>query len=182
MTNIDLPRSRKDALGLGINRYFTGNPCARGHICERKVHDHECIECGKIKFKKYRITHSEKRKKYKQQWAKKNRKKIGEYNRRKYRENPEFYNIVGRNRRAIKSKADGRHNAEDIKNIKKLQNNKCAACNKRIKKKYHVDHIYPLSKGGSNWPSNLQILCQFCNISKHAKDPIKWAQENGRLL
>ncbi|MFZ4434739.1 MAG: HNH endonuclease, partial [Microthrixaceae bacterium] len=33
----------------------------------------------------------------------------------------------------------------------------------------HVDHVYPWSKGGTNELSNLQLLCQRCNLSKGAK-------------
>jgi hypothetical protein len=33
----------------------------------------------------------------------------------------------------------------------------------------HVDHKYPWSKGGTNQLSNLQLLCQRCNLSKGAK-------------
>jgi hypothetical protein len=37
--------SRRDALLLGLKRYFTGVPCGRGHVCERRVKDCECVEC-----------------------------------------------------------------------------------------------------------------------------------------
>jgi 5-methylcytosine-specific restriction endonuclease McrA len=39
-----------------------------------------------------------------------------------------------------------------------------------------------LSRGGSNDISNIELLCERCNLRKHAKDPIDWAQENGLLV
>ena len=30
----------------------------------------------------------------------------------------------------------------------------------------HIDHIYPRSAGGSDHPSNLQVLCAPCNLAK----------------
>ena len=33
----------------------------------------------------------------------------------------------------------------------------------------HVDHIQPISKGGTSDFSNLQLAHAFCNVSKHAK-------------
>jgi hypothetical protein len=40
--------SRETALQLGLKRYFTGVPCMRGHICERRAIGRDCVECGRL--------------------------------------------------------------------------------------------------------------------------------------
>lgn len=100
--------------------------------------------------------------------------------------NPEKCADYDRNRRARETGAEGRHTADDVARIFEKQRGLCANCHAKLfksgKQKFHVDHIIPLARGGSNWPSNLQCLCPTCNTSKHAKDPIEWAQQNGRLI
>jgi len=46
---------------------------------------------------------------------------------------------------------------------------------------YHVDHYYPLSKGGEHRITNLVIACPTCNVRKNAKDPHEFAASIGRL-
>lgn len=100
--------------------------------------------------------------------------------------NPAAFAARCRNRRAMKRAAEGTHTAEDIKAIFESQRGLCATCNKKLfksgAKTFHVDHIQPLSKGGSNDKYNLQCLCQKCNTSKGAKNPEDWAAQNGRLI
>lgn len=104
-------------------------------------------------------------------------------NARAYRlANPEAVLATGRNRRAREKAAEGSHTAADIRRIYALQKGRCACCGVSVGKKYHVDHIIPLIKGGSNWPSNLQIACPMCNVKKRDKDPVTFMQSLGRLL
>lgn len=63
----------------------------------------------------------------------------------------------------------------------RMQENRCAACKKKLNR-YHVDHIIPIAKGGQHERSNVQILCPTCNSRKSAKDPIRFMQEMGFLL
>lgn len=85
---------------------------------------------------------------------------------------------IAQSRRA----AAGSYTALDVKRIRASQKNKCAHCRRSLVDGYHIDHITPLKLGGSNDATNIQLLCPPCNLSKGAKDPIKFAQEAGRLL
>jgi 5-methylcytosine-specific restriction endonuclease McrA len=100
--------------------------------------------------------------------------------------NPDVVAAGNRKRKAMKKGATGTHTACDVMSIFDGQRGLCANCKKKLfrsgAKKFHVDHVMPLAKGGSNDKYNLQLLCPSCNLSKHSKDPIDWAQENGRLL
>lgn len=104
------------------------------------------------------------------------------YARRYYREKPNI-TAAGHKRRALKRGSIGSHSAADLLTILKSQNGKCAYCRLSLsKRKKHVDHIIPLSCGGSNDRTNIQYLCAPCNLTKGAKDPILFAQGLGRLL
>ena len=63
-----------------------------------------------------------------------------------------------------------------------LQQGKCACCGYKLGQNYHLDHIVPISKGGSNTDDNVQLLRDVCNMSKSAKDPIEYMQSKGYLL
>lgn len=78
--------------------------------------------------------------------------------------------------------AEGTYDAQDVRRIGDLQNWKCHWCGKPTKQSFHVDHIEPLSKGGSNWPNNLCVACPSCNRQKSATDPLEFARRLGRLV
>lgn len=45
---------RKTALDLGLTTYFTGKACLKGHITARRVGCGSCIECRRIRTKRWR--------------------------------------------------------------------------------------------------------------------------------
>lgn len=203
--------SRKEAIERGLKHYFTGVPCKHGHVCERAVSGN-CVLCNSDRSKKWQDNNRERLNENQREWRQKNLAKVREQQRKKnhkwYRNNREYFidyyqdnkdRIRTRNRawfqnnpqkrssyeatrRAREQGALGEYTNHDIENLMHMQRAMCAECRKGINTGYHVDHIMPLSKGGSNYPHNLQLLCPSCNCSKHAKDPVDWAQQNGRLL
>jgi len=134
----------------------------------------------------YRKRNIDARRCLEKKWQKENVELIKEINKvasTLYRKNnPEKRKAAVQNCMANRKMAEGRYVAADVIRILKGQKMKCAACSVCLKKGYHMDHIFPLSKGGTNWPDNLQALCAACNLSKSAKDPYVWASENGRLF
>lgn len=50
-----------------------------------------------------------------------------------------------------------------------IQNSNCSICGCKEKSKLQIDHIIPVSKGGSDGLDNLQVLCYKCNYKKKDK-------------
>lgn len=95
--------------------------------------------------------------------------------------NPEKTAVDRSARRARLRNASGSISVKEIRAIAKLQKNRCAACNDKIDKARHVDHIVPLAKNGSNDKTNIQLLCPRCNMQKGAKDPLDFMRSRGFL-
>lgn len=89
-------------------------------------------------------------------------------------------------RRAKKAASDGSYTEQEITDLFIKQGGKCHTCKCKIgksgKSKYHVDHIQPLSRGGSNSIDNIGLACQKCNLQKRATDPFEWANKHGLLF
>lgn len=79
------------------------------------------------------------------------------------------YKAKEHTKRARRLGAPGRFKGWQVIDLLEYQGARCARCNADVRSSYAIDHVIPLSKGGTNWPSNLQILCVPCNGSKGAK-------------
>lgn len=49
--------------------------------------------------------------------------------------------------------------------------NRCVECGEKDKGQLTLDHIIPVSKGGSSRDENLQTMCRRCNVAKGNKLP-----------
>src|SRR6516225_10288432 len=73
---------RNEASALGLKRFFTGNPCKRGHVAERDVDSRECMECSRERGRKRRAADPEGYREYGRKWRAANPEKAREYQRR----------------------------------------------------------------------------------------------------
>lgn len=82
-------------------------------------------------------------------------------------------------RQALIKANGGRHSKRDIERQYCSQKGKCWHCGKPLNNKFHVDHLIPLSRGGTDFSNNIVCSCSECNLSKNNKLCSEW---NGRLF
>lgn len=190
-----LPRTRKEALAIGVKHYFTGEPCKKGHIAVRRTKG-DCLSCQREREKARYLTERDKKREMDRvrhaanrengqarcrAWYAANRDKSLARNRAWRSANADKLRVYNHARNAMKRNAEGKHTASDIDLIRRAQKDRCGYCKENLRGGGQVDHIIALSKGGSDWPRNLQILCAPCNQSKNARDPITFAHDLGLL-
>jgi 5-methylcytosine-specific restriction endonuclease McrA len=120
---------------------------------------------------------------YLKEWRKNNPERARYLGQRWMLENPDkarAFRKASKARRAARLRqAGGTITRHDVLLMFKSQKAKCWYCQCDISGGYHLEHRIPLSRGGSNDPSNVVLACADCNLSKGAKLPHEW---NGRLL
>ena len=142
---------------------------------------------NKDRERQYAIEHQGRKRELERNRKRANPSRYAEAARNQRAKKPEKYRAAGRiaahRRRVRRVGAEGNHTTADVAAIREKQKNRCAICRVDLRKvKAHEDHIIPISKGGSNWPSNIQLLCQTCNCRKSNKLPEQFARECGLLL
>lgn len=197
LRNAKPPHPRQVAIAAGASLYFTGVPCRKGHVAERYVCNKKCRVCFAEKMSRRYQQNKDAIKQRNRDWyaqsREERRRRAKAYTSRHREENaarvaawrranPEHARALRWKRKAIAKRAEGSHTGREISDLLVSQHGKCIGCLRSIRSGFHVDHIQPLSKGGSNWISNIQLLCARCNIEKSAADPVVWAQRKGRLL
>ena len=121
-----------------------------------------------------------------------------DYKRAYYRANPDFRARISEQRaspdgRKYQNEYNRRRRARKVNQLgiitdyvrAKLDTIKrCGVCYERFSKSNpkHIDHVMPIARGGLHDNGNLQVLCRSCNSSKHARDPVEFAREHGRLF
>lgn len=114
-------------------------------------------------------------------WVSSNKQKLYEYGVKYRSENRNKLNVHQQNRRA-KLSTSGNLSKDLPERLFVLQHGRCACCGEPLGSDYHLDHIMPLSLGGTNTNDNIQLLRKQCNLRKRAKHPVEFMQSRGFLL
>ncbi len=108
--------------GVTAKRYFTGEPCSRGHVAERWVSTRTCVECGRMASRKWRRAHPQTARSWERRW----------------RANNQEYQVE---RDALRKYG---LSAEDHKQMISQQRGRCLIC--REEKKLEIDHCHDTGK------------------------------------
>lgn len=120
-----------------------------------------------------------KHRRHNQRYYVRHQAKINAYHRQYREQNPEKEKAKSQRRRAREQNAAGVHTAADIRECYMEQAGRCAYCGMPVYDDYHVDHIIPLARGGTNWPENICIACPNCNLEKGDKTLAEWFSLRG---
>ncbi|MBF0784043.1 hypothetical protein E4T80_00925 [Muribacter muris] len=107
-------------------------------------------------------------------------------NTRKYdRANPD--NALERRMRREKAiqKTGGHYTNSDILEIKRKLNNQCRFCGVDLDNSLHIEHLTPVSRGGSSNKNNLTLSCYKCNMEKTNKtldEYLEWRKERNLFI
>lgn len=150
-----LPKTKQAAVAAGLNRYFTGKPCVRGHVAQRSTYKANCVVCHDLAIKAWGLKNKE-------------RKKIVQ---KEYRRRSRVYIRSWHELRRKSLKRDAL----------KAYGNKCACCYEQVPEFLTIDHI---DGGGRihrkqigsatyqwlkkhNYPPGFRVLCFGCNFAFH---------------
>lgn len=151
------PSSRSEALGLGIAKYFTGIPCANGHMEVRNAKSGHCMECDR-KRQAFRLANDSSYRNLhrKQTLAYKLRVLSDPVRRRQIREREKELQNASAARKAKKSTADQIRNQRDEVKSRRRELQKVA-----YQEKYanDADHIAARKLRGAEWARKNKDRC-----------------------
>lgn len=124
-------------------------------------------EMNRIRSLKWRLKNPGETTSRVREWRKNNPEEAKVNRRRWAKENPIKDKVSKTNYAARQKGVIGEFTFAEWELLLKQYGNICPRCKKECQN-FTVDHIIPISKGGSNFIENIQPLCRSCNSSKKA--------------
>lgn len=169
-----------------------------------------CLDCIRELSRLYRVSNKEKCRLSSKNWTKKNIKKVKEKNLKRYylkseeiRKKCADYRKLNHERRLEIERSSRLRNKEKNrpsknarqgirnrklantpylileKELRKIYNSPCFMCG--CEENQSLDHIIPISRGGSHSVGNIMTLCKNCNASKNARTITEWKHSKDML-
>jgi len=129
-----------------------------------RVYYEEHTALAKRRATEWRLSHPERRRRNNRRWAHRNPDKAAASAARYRQDHPREYAVYAQKRRARKREAEGGFSGSEWKELCRAVGERCVACGER--RRLTIDHIEPLSIGGTNSIENIQPLCGRCNSAK----------------
>lgn len=179
---IDWARNNPEKARAKDRRRYANNPRRKAHCAAwKKANPERAKQADRI----YAAKNAERIAARKREWILANADRIRAQKQRAYalnkdrvlaacrewrRNNPLKARAAKLARRSREASADGSTytKAHHIAARWEMFGGKCWICGKPATT---TDHVIPLSRGGSHWPSNLRPACLSCNSSKQSKKP-----------
>ena len=161
-------------------KWHAENPGWRAEYLRKWRRDNP--EKDAIYTKRWIEKNEDRRKEYVKRWNEENRERINFLQRERSKKNRDKQRVYENNRYERIKSSPGKLSSDIVNKLMKLQRGKCPCCGEPLGDDYHIDHIIPLSLGGSNTDENVQLLRAKCNLQKHSKHPIDFMRERGFLL
>ena len=182
------PKDRATAKATGAQHYFTGKPCARGHITLRKTKG-ACVDCMREDWaldnkKRSEKPKSEAAKEAGKRYYQKNKEavkaranarpkdEVKQYRRKHKENNPEYYKALTSVRKRRHRKASPRWMTREQKLAIRQLYLQAMDLTRLTGERYVVDHIIPLISDevcGLHVPWNLRVITQEENLRKSNK-------------
>lgn len=178
--------TRAEAKASGALTYL-GRPCPLGHLEGRYTSTGNCVPCAKSATSaraaagyfraRYSAKADELRPKFRENYVRNREIRIKQAaawasNNRDLRRT-----IIRSYKARRRAQESGGISTRDLRRWIVQQAKVCHWCGARCRDGFHVDHFYPLARGGTHTEDNLVIACADCNRRKGAKDPHAFQRE-----
>jgi len=157
-------RVREQQRAADARRWANGTKWSQKHPDEQRSYESEWLSLNpdkaRAKYRRYYLTHKD---------------QVREKDRRSREANPARVIANLARRRALRAAAEGDFTADEFRVLCSEYGDRCAYCQEESP--LTADHAVPLSRGGSNWISNILPACKSCNSRKRTRTPEEFLYE-----